>query len=209
MRGKWLLGCLLALTGANSFAGDWSGLYAGVNGGVTTMASDWYDQDYYWYGGTYRATSQGLTAGVQVGWNAQKGNTVWGFEADYRTGKADKISDLGGMVFKDELKSLMTLRTRFGLAFDKSLIYGTLGAARSYTWHTWRDTPDRSKFGNHKTGVAYGFGVERRLSDRLSLKGEYLAARIPAVTARVSSGGDDFELSNTLSTIGLGLNYHF
>jgi outer membrane immunogenic protein len=209
MRGKWLIGCLLALTGTQSFAADWGGFYAGVNGGFTSMASDWFDQDYYWSGGTFRANSSGQTVGAQFGWNVQKGNTVLGLETDYRAGHIEKHSFPNSLEFKDKLKSLVTLRTRFGLAVDQSLIYGTLGAARGYSWHTWQDLPDRTKFGNYKIGVAYGFGFERKIGARLSLRGEYLAARIPAVTARVSSGGDDVELSNNVSNIGLGLNYHF
>ena len=213
MRGKWLLGCLLALIGAHSFAGDWSGLYAGVNGGVTTMASDWYDQDDYWNRGTFRAHSSGQSLGGQVGLNFQSGATVLGLEVDYRSGHIEKFSDLNGLELKDELKSLITLRTRFGLAIDEGLLYGTLGAARAYSWHTWQDLPNRSKFGNYKIGVVYGFGYERKIGARLSLRGEYLAARIPSVTRRVDGPpaglSYDYEVSNTLSHIGVGLNYHF
>jgi len=112
MRGKWLIGCLLALTGAHSFAADWSGLYVGVNGGMTSMASDWYDQDDYWNRGTIRANSTGQTLGAQVGWNFQSGGSVLGLEADYRSGHIEKLSDLSGIDLKDELKSMMTLRRR-------------------------------------------------------------------------------------------------
>lgn len=212
MRGKWLIGCLLALTGANSFAADWDGLYAGINGGFTSMSTDWFDRDYYWYGGTFRANSSGQTFGAQIGWNVQKGNTVLGLETDYRTGHVEKQSDIG-MLMKDELKSLMTIRTRFGFAVDQSLFYGTLGAARAYSWHTWQDLPDRVKFGNYKIGVAYGFGLERKVGSRLSLRAEYLAARIPAATRKVAPGGAVpiyfYEVSNSITNIGLGLNYHF
>jgi len=84
---------------------------------------------------------------------------------------------------------------------------------RAYSGHTWRDLPERTKFGNYKIGVVYGFGYERKVSAHLSLRGEYLAARIPSVTRRVSGPPTglvyDYEVSNTLSNFGVGLNYHF
>lgn len=193
-------------------ASDWQGFYVGAQGGAASYGTNWTDINFDWYGHSMLTAKDTLLPGIQFGYNRQYGSVVYGVEADYRTG-TKRVARIFDDVYKtDELKSLMTLRLRAGLAMDKSLLYGTVGAARIDATHDWIEDgdPTDSWVGvkNTKIGAAFGFGIEQKISKKLSARLEWLHADIPGVKER-NPDGYQMEISESLDTASLGLNFHF
>lgn len=84
---------------------NWSGFYAGINGGSAA-----WDQNWDYHAGFF---------GGQIGYNVQRGNLVFGIETDLQ-GPTD--SDYDGFYFG-------TVRGRVGYALNRALVYGTGGYA--------------------------------------------------------------------------------
>ncbi|MBK6880652.1 MAG: porin family protein [Elusimicrobia bacterium] len=193
-------------------ASDWNGFYVGAQFGAATYGTIWTDINYDWYGHSLNHAKDKILPGAQIGYNRQYDRVVYGVELDYRSG-AKRSTRYDNDVYKtDELKSLMTLRLRAGLAADESLLYGTVGAARADVNHDWIEDGDvtDSWYGldNNRLGLAYGFGLEHRLSKRLSARLEWLHAEIPGAKNR-NQDGYQMEISESLDSASLGLNFHF
>src|SRR5208337_5154757 len=109
---------------------NWSGFYAGVNGGGAW--SDFSDQ--LAYPGTIGGVSpSGGFGGGQIGYNWQsfwRSHVVFGVEADIQgAGISDKRTDGFGDAVKSDLNYFGTIRGRIGYALDSSLVYFTSGFA--------------------------------------------------------------------------------
>jgi outer membrane immunogenic protein len=181
----------------------WTGFYAGVHGGY-----GWGDvdvTDVFIYNADPRADnsfdSDGLIAGVQVGYNIQRGNLVFGVEADLgymnlssslstdlpaaNNDPRNALSgtyDLSGGLYGD-------LTGRLGYATGKTLLYAKggvafvnaelstdyVGANCTTTGNCGPRNPSKFAFESEETLVGWtvGVGVEYALSPSLSLKLEY------------------------------------
>jgi outer membrane immunogenic protein len=112
----------------------WRGLYGGVHLGQVNADHD-----------------DGLVGGVQLGYNWQSNQIVYGLESDISLSGSDTIDWLG------------SARGRLGYLIQPGLlVYGTAGVGLV-------------KGGDTDTGFVYGLGVEGRLSDTMSARVEYLA----------------------------------
>jgi outer membrane immunogenic protein len=141
-------------------------------------------------------------AGVQVGFNTQKGSWVFGLEADYGAFNlgvsrgAAGVPYPGSVPFKYSVRAemetdwLATARARVGWAFQPGLlIYATGGLAvtnirvsNSFS----DDAPEQGVGGSSnsqvKAGWTFGGGAEWALSRNWSLKTEYLYVNFGSVS---------------------------
>jgi hypothetical protein len=106
---------------------NWSGFYLGLNAGgafgVNTVTASG-------GGGTASVKEPGFLGGAQFGANYQTGSMVWGFEADYDASTQTKSLPTGALTGSTSATPwFATLRGRAGLAFDRTLLYATAGAA--------------------------------------------------------------------------------
>jgi len=151
---------------------NWSGFYLGLNAGgafgINTMPAS---------GGSGSASVKepGFLGGAQVGANYQTGPVVWGFEADYNASTQNKSLPPGVLTGStSQTPWFATLRGRVGMAFDRTLIYGTAGGAAGEL-RSIAAIPA----GTTSTTVTYGTwtaggGVEYGITDNLSARIEYL-----------------------------------
>ena len=151
---------------------NWSGLYVGLNAGgafsTNTAAVPG-------GGGSASVHEPGFIGGAQVGANYQTGPVVLGFEADYDASTQNQSLPSGPLTGSvSGTPWLATLRGRVGMAFDRTLVYGTAGGAAGEL---------RSNFvipaGTTNTTVTYGTwiagaGLEYGITDNLSARVEYL-----------------------------------
>jgi outer membrane receptor protein involved in Fe transport/opacity protein-like surface antigen len=151
---------------------NWSGFYIGLNAGgafgVNTVTASG-------GGGSASVKEPGFLGGAQVGANYQTGPVVWGFEADYDASTQNKSLPAGVLTGStSQTPWFATLRGRVGMAFDRTLVYGTAGGAAGEL---------RSivaiPAGTTNTTVTYGTwtaggGVEYGITDNLSARVEYL-----------------------------------
>lgn len=149
---------------ARSF--NWSGAYIGIHGGYASG-----DQSMTYLGGTVPFEPTGGFGGFQSGYNWQlSSNVVLGIESDISLGSI-KGSFIGDCCLV-KIDQFGTVRLRAGYAFGNVLLYATAGLA-------WA-MPDNSYLFSLITtdrplvGWTAGLGVEYALSQKWSVKAEYL-----------------------------------
>src|SRR5262249_53460440 len=163
----------------------------------------------------------GPVGGVQVGYNWQPSNWLFGIEADIQgSGQRDTVCLLyclpGNVSYtiENKLSWFGTLRGRFGFVTNETLFYATGGLAfgRVETNGIMFDRPPAftGSVSSTRTGWAAGGGVETALVGNWTGKIEYLHIDLGSQTLSVS---DFFADSNVFSTsfrdnvVRVGLNY--
>jgi outer membrane immunogenic protein len=174
---------------------DWSGLYLGVNGGGAwnnTHSSDFVDPT-------------GGFGGGQIGYNFQRGNIVFGVEADFQ---GAGISDKDAAGDKSELNWFGTVRGRLGYAFGPALLYGTGGFAYGNVKNT---APGFfSTTSETQTGWVAGGGLEYKLAPAWSIKTEYQFLSLDASDPNGAGPlGIGFGDRTEVHTARIGVNYFF
>lgn len=174
--------------------------------------------------------------GGQVGYNWQRGDLVFGVEADAfisnieSSGSASWEYDYGGGNFgstdttlSTELEAFGTVRGRIGQAMDRFLPYATAGVAWGHVTTSVAsenfNTFSADKFiaptssGEFRWGWTVGAGVEYAINDKLSFKTEYLYIDLGDSTANfeytVDGGPLIIRSNNRYHTLKAGLNYGF
>lgn len=157
-----------------------TGAYVGGTiGGVT---SDDFDED-----------NSAFALGAQVGYNQQFGAFVVGAEIEALwLDDLDYSFGLDGGVTQDWE---VTAKARAGFAFDRTMVYGTLG----YSWTDFDDYGVTDVDGDVLGGLQWGLGVEHAITDSISARLEY------AHTYYEDVGGYDIESQ----AVKAGLNYRF
>jgi outer membrane immunogenic protein len=162
----------------------------------------------------------GGLAGGQLGYNYQTGNIVLGVEADfdYASLKGNHLFEFGGnpVNLDGELKSIGTVRARFGYAIDNLLIFATGGVAYGFTHAelTSIAPPSLSASGSKSySGYVVGAGIEYGLSKNWTVKAEYLHADFGkrsntyVFTDDLAEATADTSLKSNI--VRIGLNYKF
>jgi len=202
---------------------DWNGAYIGINGGYGSSNSD---INNIYFGGSpspgddAKLSMTGGLAGGQLGYNYQTGNIILGVEADrdYARFKGNHLFKFGGnpVNLDGELKSIGTVRARFGYAIDNLLIFATGGVAYGLTNATLTSTspPAISASGSKSyTGYTVGGGIEYGLSKNWAVKAEYLHADFGkrsntyVFTGGIAKATADTSLKSNI--VRIGLNYKF
>jgi outer membrane receptor protein involved in Fe transport/opacity protein-like surface antigen len=187
---------------------NWSGFYLGLNAGgafgVNTMsASDG--------GGSASVKEPGFLGGAQVGANYQTGPMVWGFEADYDASTQNKSLPAGVLTGStSQTPWFATLRGRVGMAFDRTLVYGTAGGAvgelRSIAAIPAGTTSTTVTYGTWTAGG----GIEYGITDNLSARVEYLYLDKNSISTGVI-GPPPTQITSHLqdNLVRAALNYRF
>lgn len=247
----------LLLAGATSFASaqsatDWTGWYLGGNAGYAfgksnvTTSTVFSPTGYFANAnvpslnasGDDSVKPKGFTGGVAFGYNAQNGNTVYGFEMDAgafslkgdRTTTAVYPNNAPTTYTINETTKggyLVTARGRVGVAFGRNLWYGTAGLALasikmddsfSDTFATAAEGVSQSK---SKLGWTIGGGYEYDMQNHWSFKAEVLyvdlgkvsedSSNLTAFTPPSSFPTNTFTHTADLKAeaIRFGFNYRF
>ena len=180
---------------------NWTGFYAGINGGYGWGTSNWD------VAGISNKPKGGLV-GATLGYNYQVGSFVWGLEGDidWSMIKGDSACGVGSTC---ETKNtwLSTVRGRIGYAFDRFLPYLTAGGAFGDVKAPIN--PAGVSANKSQIGWTAGAGLEYAFLGNWSAKLEYLYVDLgkmdPAFTAPVVSNGVSFKEN----IVRAGLNYRF
>lgn len=182
---------------------DWSGLYAGINGGAGFDTSNFANAD-------AKVRTRGALIGGTAGYNLQRGKWVLGIEGDLDWTDASGGTPCGAFFCEARNNWLGTLRGRAGYAFGRWLPYLTAGLAAGHVETTSTD-PALAGGSETKIGWAAGLGVEHAFARSWSAKLEYLYVCLgrvdqgsPCTTSVFSSN-----VSIKQSVIRLGINYKF
>ncbi|WJR79317.1 outer membrane protein [Bradyrhizobium sp. NP1] len=177
---------------------NWTGFYVGgtIGGGMASLpVTDMDDFDTALNGPTLKST--GVVGGLHAGYNWQvapsflvgiEGDFNWSSFKDSDTtcfGNCSVISRFDPVVATSKLDNFSTLRARFGLVADRTLLYVTAGPAWGHVDASLTDfncpacRPPGQVFAaasdsSYRIGIAAGAGVEYALTQNWILRGEYL-----------------------------------
>lgn len=182
---------------------NWSGLYVGLQGGGQQL-----NNSFASILGTLSRHSTGAIIGGHLGYNLQSGSLVYGVEADLEYAAPNKLREgvsENGFEWQAGLVQ-GSARARFGLAFDRALIYATGGVAFMSSKATY--FPLQS-FSNTHTGWTVGGGLEYALTNQWSARVEYRYSDFGHANHAVNLRQADVRTSLTSHAVRVGLSYHF
>jgi outer membrane immunogenic protein len=197
---------------------SWTGLYFGLNAGAA-----WNNASAAWaaggpnLAGSSSLSQSGLTmVGLHAGYNYQVNKMlVLGVEGDI-SGAPFSTMQVNNNATKSTVDGQMTglasLRGRVGLAFDKTLYYGTGGVGwvhGNYTEGTAKKGVIANPFFDGTTTAAVaGGGIEYKVMPNVTVGAEYLAYLNSGTNQKVSSTGRVYNLgSGTVSTARARISY--
>lgn len=193
--------------------GDWNGAYVGVHAGWGWGQVDVTDE-----GGDIDPTDpydiSGGLLGVQAGANFQMDSFVLGIEGDIAWSNLTGDSPfVGDNMLTTDVNWIGTLRGRLGFAADAFMFYATAGVAFASVDTTltenWMVPNPTFTSTSTRTGWVAGIGAEAMVSDNLSVKAEYLYHDFGSEDFSFDGGDETGATSLTVSTVKVGLNWHF
>lgn len=196
---------------------SWTGFYLGANVGYAwgendiSSADGGFDQDPV----GIRYDTDGVLAGVQVGYNWQRGHFVFGLEGDVGFLGAEGDKTVDDNFGETQLGAYGVLAARLGIASDRTLFYVKGGWALASVETNAGDLDggevdedDVTKLDETLSGFAIGGGVEYAFSQNWTVKAEYLYLNFG--DEKSSNNDDDtFKHDIDLHTVKLGVNYKF
>jgi len=145
----------------------------------------------------------GGLAGLQLGFNWQTGNMVYGVETDI-TGSAQKASTVvAGITFTEKVRWFGTTRLRAGYAADNWLFYATGGLAYTGLEGSVAAAGVSATARATKLGWTIGAGVEQAFSRNWTWRLEYLYVDAAKITSTAGTITDTFRVKNHIARIGL------
>jgi outer membrane immunogenic protein len=215
---------------------DWSGAYVGANLGYAWSHADFTDAEYngirllpdvHW-----DLDENGLLGGIQAGYNWQRGHVVFGLEGELGYLDLDDKSFQGmdpvGVPY-DAYGTVdggwyASLNARLGYAWDRTLVYGKLGAVYSRAEVGFLDMCTIAPCGDSMTdaservgwGYQLGAGLEHAIADKWTIKAEYAYFDFGDQTISGEAVGGtfaglryDIDSDLTAHTLRIGANYRF
>jgi outer membrane immunogenic protein len=207
----------------------WTGFYIGGNLGGAWAHTDVTDTLFGLNFSNGNSNNGVFIAGGQVGGNYQFGNFVVGLEGTFdwaakNNSNTTGITVPGGNIIQVTSNNtwVSTLAARFGVAFDRVLVYGKGGGAwignNGFTvTNVTTGVSFTGSNSNTTTGWVAGAGIEWAFATNWTLKAEYdfigLSSRsftIPAGSAFPFGPGDTFTTgSNNIQMATVGVNFLF
>lgn len=206
---------------------NWSGLYAGLNGGGGIARS----KSSYGSGTAFdhfALVPDGYLGGGQIGYNWQAANWVYGLEADIQgTSLKDDTNCLflcnlnAAANVRQSLPWFGTVRGRIGYSVGSTLFYGTGGLAygevKNDVTTSAVGVTAAASFKTIKTGWTVGGGMESPLEffgmfgKNWTVKTEYLYVDLGSSNDGYSVGALPFTLNTKVQEhiVRGGINYHF
>jgi outer membrane immunogenic protein len=202
---------------------NWAGAYLGGHIGYGRSSLHFHDlnlcleDDPGFHNGVMKLKDDGFLGGVQAGYNWTSGNYLFGLEGDLSWTNIGQSRFIQATVPQWDVSFNMdfhgTARTRAGVVLDRALIYATGGLAfakMNYSFKA-RTGPDNYTNNDIKIGWAAGAGVEVAVSERVSLKLEYMHSEFSGTSdfTTVTMGSNKFRFDDhKVDTVKIGFNFH-
>ena len=222
---------------------SWTGFYGGVTAGAawgqynartSTAGGSYLDAASAAAvdaAGAQSVKPTGFTTGIEGGYNWQTGSLLLGIEADIQALHLNGATNSGAVAYPGapggsftitsygNADWLFTARPRIGFVTPGHwLIYATGGLALTalrsdFSFVDSGPAEESGKLDAVKAGYAVGGGVEAPLTERLSVKAEYLYVDFANAAAAITNppAGQTFTQSSDLTAniVRAGLNYRF
>jgi outer membrane immunogenic protein len=187
---------------------DWSGLYAGLNAGFAFGGDDQVGL-YPAIGDIGDLSLSGMFGGLGVGYNHQVDQIVLGIEADIQLSGISDDDENGDFEMSNDVNYFGTLRARAGMAFDRTLLYGTGGLAfASFDYKVQNAVIGLDIDEDYsKLGFVVGGGIEHAIDDDWSVKAEYLYANFGK--EGLDDLGQTTKATPDFHSVRVGVNFKF
>jgi outer membrane immunogenic protein len=193
---------------------NWSGAYLGGHVGGVSASDKVTDLEGYGFFPSLTNKASGVFGGGQLGYNWQRGNIVFGVEADLGImGINHTVTERISASIKDNYYADVT--GRLGYAFGSALVYAKGGVAY-FNGEAKVVNPGRTfTAAQDFTGWTVGGGLEYALSPAWSVKGEYQHFDFGTADSAIygcCKGGAmyNFHYAHGLpaDAVSAGVNYH-
>ena len=182
--------------------------------------------------GSDSKTGSDISGGINIGWNYQWNDFIFGIEADYLDNRKQLKMDSGDVTYitqpahtfkttgKINIEHTISLRPKFGYTWNDSLLYVTGGlsfAKLNYSFdfsETFQNQLSSVKKSNTQKGWTFGAGIEHPLNTDWTVRVEYLYSEFETLSAssQLSDYPDqiiDNKVKVKMSDFRIGINYHF
>lgn len=207
-------------------ADEWSGAYAGLQGGNVYTTTDFGDLDDYRDNQEVNGIKdRGAMGGVYAGYTRQNGTLVYGVEAALSTMNNKDKSELGnangtygdGAYMQTRFHSLSTVKARFGIAAENSQFYMAVGPAWAKTKFRHDGTVAGAGILSKAStlgGMALACGIESKFWKGLigRFQAEYVLLDSKTYfdpSALTYGNASRFRDSNTMLNLTFGVAYKF
>ncbi len=196
---------------------DWSGAYVGGSLGYVFGSDDRVgvsDPADNLIAAPGSVDLSGATIGLHGGYRWQRAmggrQIVFGPELSVQTSKVDDEFDNGSFAARSEMKQLVALRFKTGVlnAAGNTLFYGQLGAARGDFDYKVQGAGMDYDDGFKANALMAGLGVERKVTDRWSIFGEYEYRGFDKKKV-TDANGFTSEATPEHHSVKLGVNFSF
>jgi len=230
-----LASALAIVAATSSQAGNWSGFYVGGEGVTGSSAISFCVScvnipplTYYAPATVQHSTVSFAGGGIYAGYNHTLANgVVVGAEGSYDLLNGSSVvtvvndaTAVTKFAFDLGVTSLASIRGRAGYSTGRTLFYATGGIAYGTISLTNPDAASSATLNSNygttdllnapQIGFVAGLGVEHMLTDRISLRVQYLAYNFSNPTVTELTGGyAGNRASMTSQTISVGAAYHF
>lgn len=203
---------------------DWAGAYVGGTVGYAFGGDDEVGFRFYENGALDEVVNgltdlevKGANAGLHLGYAWQRGQWVYGPELGVEFGKIDAkkdgIDEDGDYsAIESKVNHILSLRIKGGyLVNPQTLVFGTAGAVRGDFDYKLAGPDGSATEGYSANGYSVGLGVERKLTERLSLTGEWEYRNFGKTKITYTDGVDSLTTNATPEhhNVKLGLNFSF
>jgi outer membrane immunogenic protein len=185
---------------------NWTGLYLGAQIGYGWGDTDASSGPITGFNQSYGYDSSGWVGGGHLGYNWQVQNLVFGIETDL---EGSSIGGNGrgslGLSHDTDIGWLGSTRGRLGIAYDRTLFYATAGLA----YGDVKIDKGFASYSDVRTGWTVGGGMERAISDRMSLRLEYRYTDLGSSNFASTSANSVDKSSVEFHAVRAGLSFKF
>lgn len=225
---KFALAVLAASTfSAAHAADDLTGFYVGASLGNTIATTTVEDSDCWYNCSAYTVKPDGLSYGIQGGQNLASDSLLYGWSVDYVVTDAEDNFDYGfynnandEMRAQSEVKSLLSVRAKAGLAVGKTALTASFGIAqgefdsRLIDRNNFGANQYASKYDDTASGVVYGIAIEHAVSANLIVAADLSKYSFDTESADFRDGNgvnQNYRVNfvHNVDTFRLSANYKF
>ena len=191
---------------------NWTGCYLGVHAGGGVL----FDAGWQW--GQRDRHGSGALAGGQIGCNYQTGMLVVGIEGEgFWSGIGNTVDQFNGNALSATAhvknKADYDVAARFGIAFDRALVYGKAGWVWGrFSWDFWNQNNSTQNGSATLDGLLIGLGLEYAIAANWTAKFEYDFLGFDAKNVLFTTSDPSTYTQNVSADkhiFKLGLNYKF
>ena len=197
---------------ARSVAYDWTGFYAGLNGGYAWNTSRWTAVAPTAFTG-FNTDGDGFVGGGFAGFNWQMNQFVLGVEGQLKyagTRGSSTCAGIAGTVCRTRQDWIGDIDARLGFAADRALIFATGGVAfTNYSFTNPSPAPTQAWGAGSRTGWTVGAGVDFAVSGNWVAGLEYKYYDFGSATSDSTPTGTNIRFKETESTLMGRISYKF